>query len=70
MEQAHIHGLMGQAILEVFLTTGELIKQFNSMCMTIITVLLFIPEWKEKVNSLILQAEFGLVHLMERQLQV
>lgn len=67
MEQVHIHGLMGQAILEVFLTTGELIKQFNSICMTIMT---FIADWKEKVNSLILQAEFGLVNLMERRLQV
>ena len=27
-------------------------------------------EWKERVNSLMLQAEFGLVHLIERQLQV
>ena len=45
-------------------------KEFNSICMIIITALFFIPEWKERVNSLILQAEFGLVHLMERQLQV
>ena len=42
----------------------------NSICMTIITALFFIPEWKERVNSLILQAEFGLVHLMERRLKV
>ena len=61
---------MGQAILEVFLATGKLMKEFNSICMTIIIVLFFIPEWKERVNLLILQAEFGLVHLMERRLKV
>lgn len=63
---------MGQATPEVSLTTGELIKQFNSIFVydNTLAVIFFIPEWKERVNSLMLQAEFGLVHLIERLLQV
>lgn len=62
---------MGQATPEVSLTTGELINN-STACVydNTLAVIFFIPEWKERVNSLMLQAEFGLVHLIERLLQV